>query len=359
MGELDCTYTDDSATEAYEEPQPKRAKSSDLLSQLCDSGPSTTESPKPSSSKSKPDDEFFQEIHEQLMDKERTSEPVNTLLAGIVDDLMFKTSRPDDSKVKEKMEATLTLRPVNCASLVPTRVDELIWTLMKPNTQTVDKKLQKTQAMIVKTVCILTKVIDNLYTLKDEIMRDGISAIEMASIANCDLNIRRRDLIKPDVHTSYMPLFSSTIPVNAYLFGGEAPKRLDDIEKSNMACHQPVSSENRKRGSNSTDNSQDWPTQHWYAILMGLLVDHPRRLPRRMDLLTLPHNSELHPLRKKMTLLACFLSGKQWRSEEYRRTLTPSSFPRGGSLLKNSIKSSFRSGKCAVIKGKLIPFVPL
>ena len=67
-------------------------------------------------------------------------------------------------------------------------------------------------------------------------MAEGVSAIEMASYASYELNIRRRDYIKPEVHTSYMHLFSASVPINENLFGGESAKCLDDIEKANRAA---------------------------------------------------------------------------------------------------------------------------
>ena len=51
-------------------------------------------------------------------------------------------------------------------------------------------------------------------------------------------------------------------------------------------------------------------TQSWFRPLLNLVVDNLLLLPQSDNLLLLPHTGEQHPLRKKMRLMACKLSGK-------------------------------------------------
>ena len=53
-----------------------------------------------------------------------------------------------------------------------------------------------------------------------------------------------------------------------------------------------------------------WKTQAWFSVLMNLLVDNPLVLPQADNLLTLPHTGAQHPLKRKIRLIACKLSGQ-------------------------------------------------
>ena len=99
-----------------------------------------------------------------------------------------------------------------------------------------------------------------------------------------------------------------------------------------------------------------WPTQTWYPRLMDLLIDQPRTLPVKDNLLTLPHSKELHPLRKKLQLIACRLSGKAWKQEAFRKRLKESYSSHGDHILKDNTRFISKSGNFSVSKGILIPF---
>ena len=49
-----------------------------------------------------------------------------------------------------------------------------------------------------------------------------------------------------------------------------------------------------------------WPTQVWWPQPLKLLIAIPFVLPKQEDLLSLSHSPQtLHPLRRKLTMLAC------------------------------------------------------
>lgn len=60
-----------------------------------------------------------------------------------------------------------------------------------------------------------------------------------------------------------------------------------------------------------------WISQSWYPKLLRLLVDPPLVISHRETLLTLPGCHKLHPLRKKLNLLACHLCGDSTRTEAF------------------------------------------
>lgn len=61
-----------------------------------------------------------------------------------------------------------------------------------------------------------------------------------------------------------------------------------------------------------------WKTQPWFLMLLHLFVDKPRLLPQFNAPLVQILNNALHPLRNQMRLMACKVSGRLSRREEYQ-----------------------------------------
>ena len=73
--------------------------------------------------------------------------------------------------------------------------------------------------------------LDDLQTEVDTLINDGKEAIETMSFASYEANARRRERRKPDLNEDYMSLFSPSVPINQFLFGGGTSKRLEEIQK--------------------------------------------------------------------------------------------------------------------------------
>ena len=52
-----------------------------------------------------------------------------------------------------------------------------------------------------------------------------------------------------------------------------------------------------------------WTTQPWFTILLNLLTDNLLALPQTDSLLFLPHSNAIHPLSRRLQLMACKVSG--------------------------------------------------
>ena len=193
-------------------------------------------------------------IAEKMQMQEKVDPGINEQLAKMINQLMFKKEKPDEEKLKEKLHLSHIIRPANCDSLVTTKVDELIWQRLRPQTRSFDLRAQVAQSCIVKSVTILSKMLDKALNLKDKLpdltkspdsnlddlqmeldtlINDGIESIETMSFASYEVNARRRECIKPDLNEDYMLLFSPSVPINQFLFGGDTSKRLEEIEKTN------------------------------------------------------------------------------------------------------------------------------
>lgn len=67
-----------------------------------------------------------------------------------------------------------------------------------------------------------------------------------------------------------------------------------------------------------------WKTQTWFPQFMSVLVSIPVRIPRHKDLLVMLHSGELHLLRK-ITLIACLVSGDPSMTKDWQDSIVTSS----------------------------------
>ncbi|XP_077978034.1 uncharacterized protein LOC144433587 isoform X1 [Glandiceps talaboti] len=169
---------------------------------------------------------------------------VDTQLATIVNTLLGE--RPADDIVTEKLERYN--RPENCGSLVTTRVNQLIWDQIKAETRTTEVKLQRVQTGIIKSVTAMVNVVDTLLKAHNDktsgdmdmkhLIKTGTDAIALSAYANFELNMRRREFIKPDLHQNYRHLCSQSVPITTELFGDELSKQLKDLAEANRVGQQ-------------------------------------------------------------------------------------------------------------------------
>ena len=98
-----------------------------------------------------------------------------------------------------------------------------------------------------------------------------------------------------------------------------------------------------------------WTTQVWFPRLLHLLIDFPVTIPKGPTTLLLPFNREkAHPLQKKLTLLACKLSGIPSQQEAFRKKLPKSYCNPGERVHTNNIPSTSGNGCCFAVQGVLI-----
>lgn len=98
-----------------------------------------------------------------------------------------------------------------------------------------------------------------------------------------------------------------------------------------------------------------WPTQVWFSPLMKLLVQHPVILPKG-NILSLPHNTENHPLQSKLVLMACKTSGLCTETRVFQDKLPVSSCRHGDSLHNVNTSVIFQDGLNIVINNKSLDF---
>ena len=103
-----------------------------------------------------------------------------------------------------------------------------------------------------------------------------------------------------------------------------------------------------------------WKTQSWFSILGRLLIDLPVLIPNRKGVLTHPlDQTRVHPLFKKLNLVACRLSGVHWKQKEFQRRQQKSSWHLGEKERGNNMKPIQSSLSNFVVKGIRIPVLRL
>jgi hypothetical protein len=102
-----------------------------------------------------------------------------------------------------------------------------------------------------------------------------------------------------------------------------------------------------------------WSTQPWFPVLLHLLIDFPVRLPQHKDLLVLPHSGQLYPLRNRIVLVGCRVSGVPSLAEEFRRRQQNTVCLHGGLEQINNTSVHGRRGIFGHAAGVSIPIARL
>ena len=103
-----------------------------------------------------------------------------------------------------------------------------------------------------------------------------------------------------------------------------------------------------------------WKAQTWFPQLLRMLVDTPLILPSTTNLLRHPQDQKRkHPLLPKMKLLACRLSGKDWKAKEFRDAQLMSSCAPGDPVRNGTMIRTTKNGCSFAIEGKLLHCAPM
>ena len=143
--------------------------------------------------------------------------------AEINDDLAGFVNNAFRSVIAEEKQTEMiktVLRPINCDSLVKTRVNLGIWRLLKSHTQTDDVKLQNVQNSVVKASSCVVKLLDKGGdSLDSQDIEWGTSVLYLLGQANKQINNQRKDMHKSDLDPKYHYLASSSLPYTEFLYG--------------------------------------------------------------------------------------------------------------------------------------------
>ena len=103
----------------------------------------------------------------------------------------------------------------------------------------------------------------------------------------------------------------------------------------------------------------NWPTAVWFPQMLRLLTQNPLILPKGKTVLHLHHSEAVHPLHRKLQLLAVMCSGKPYMLKEYQEKLVKLCVHPGDQRHNSSIAHTSSGGNFFALNEKLIPFVHL
>jgi len=181
------------------------------------------------------------------LDMEQKAPKVNEEIAAVAEKLRLHRVSPDQCKALIKRHCT----PENVKVRLP-KCENSIWTQLPTRSRANDAKLQATQQILLAAINCLLEVTSKLANTKapKDMVTPALDGLTLAMTANFELNLRRRDAIRPYFKPEFAKaLCGSTNPADEYLFGGDTAKRVKEIaelQKSKI-CKGSSTSRGRNR----------------------------------------------------------------------------------------------------------------
>ena len=163
----------------------------------------------------------------------KKSPPIATQIADLINNILSGKLSADTAK--ERGEKYFP--PENCNRVGTVTVNEEIWDLLSRRAKTVDLAFQRVQDS-------LTQGLSSLALLADELAKDAqtnttisakdvlqhvMDSLVLISQANWSLNMKRRELIKPDLESPFTRLCKPEIAPTTKLFGDDLSKQLKEL----------------------------------------------------------------------------------------------------------------------------------
>ena len=113
-----------------------------------------------------------------------------------------------------------------------------IWNNLSEKACSADIKFQKVQKSLVKGATAVVSVVNTLITAsgmpsKSEAVNNLMDGVLLLANANMELNVRRREALRPELHASYRYLCTPSNPISLELSGDDLPKAVKDITDTN------------------------------------------------------------------------------------------------------------------------------
>lgn len=186
-------------------------------------------------------DKLLQEIAGDFTEDTDIGPDINGKLASIINDAVSK--KLGGEKIKELLGKYP--RPKNCTTQVP-KVNPEIWTKLPPPSKSRDIRMQKSQKHLEKSISSLSILADDILSVKtnktpekldlNDTLRKLLDAITLVGLAQQELSLKRRELMKLDMNPEYRQLCSAQVPVTKLLFGDDLPKSIKDLNETNKVA---------------------------------------------------------------------------------------------------------------------------
>ena len=164
------------------------------------------------------------------------------------------------TKLSEKIYGDMLEKyetPTNCNNLCVPKVNAPIWDSLQPKTRTMDLKIQRVERSLVKGIMAFTQ------DLKDpnDSQQDTLTCLSNALF---EMNMLRRDLIKPDLNSKFAQPCKPEVQTTEYLFGDDLSKHIKDLSEVHKATDAVGRGRGWRRG-----RFQPYPTRGRGAPFLG------------------------------------------------------------------------------------------
>ena len=167
----------------------------------------------------------FKSLAEEFSVAERTSPAIDANLADIVKSLLTeKVAKDKLTEVQNKY-----CRPENCTNLVAPKINKQIWQQLRQDTRNNDSAIQKAQSLLLSGLYAVLQMCNSSSGDQRNVLTH--TAVLLLS-ANRELNLKRRDLIRPDLNKQYASLCNPSTAVSTFLFGDDLNKEVEELTKS-------------------------------------------------------------------------------------------------------------------------------
>ena len=171
-----------------------------------------------------------------------TSVAVEGKIAELIDNMLIWELSAETVKERVKKHPP----PENCKFLAVTMMNEEIWDLLPRKSRTVDLAFQRVQEPLLQGILAPTKLagklvkdINDAKTLDTWHVLDHVmDSVAMLGNTNWKLNMKQRELIKPELNPPYTRLCKEDITLSTKLFGDDLAKHLKDMSEAKKAGQQ-------------------------------------------------------------------------------------------------------------------------
>ena len=154
--------------------------------------------------------DIIDNLTQALKSKPKKSPPIDDKIASFVDDILTGDLFADIAREKGEKYPP----PENCKHLQAVTINEEIWDLMSRKNKSIDLAFQKVQeplveglsALAILSDCIVKDVQSSKTTNTREVLTQVMDAIAILGNANWRLNMKRREIIKPELNPPYTRL---------------------------------------------------------------------------------------------------------------------------------------------------------
>ena len=163
----------------------------------------------------------FDNLAEEFSTADKTSAPVNAKLATMIEELI-KGNLP-----KAKLEQLVEKYP------------------RSENCKSSDRALQKAQQLFISSIYATINACEKA---SDELKATLAHSLVLALAGNRELNLRRRESLKPDLNAQFASLCNQTTPITSELFGDDLGKEIDEVSRANKLSRKLSSKRSSPRG---------------------------------------------------------------------------------------------------------------